>query len=51
VYALADVQRRAKLRQICLSMSRKPWMLSEVRSGIFGPTMGEVAELLTAFGD
>jgi len=47
VYAMADVEKRAKLRAVCQSLSNRG-LLREVTYGVYGPTMDIVAEYLTA---
>ena len=48
VTALSDINRRAKLRAICVSLSNKG-LLSRVRYGSKGATMETCSELLEAF--
>jgi len=47
LYALADIEKRAKLRAICQSLSNRG-LLRNVRYGYLGPTMDIVSEYLTA---
>ena len=47
IHALADIEKRAKLRAICLSLGERH-LLPEVRYGVKGPTMDIVSEYLTA---
>ena len=48
VTALSDINRRAKLRAICVSLSNKG-LLNSVRYGSKGATMETCSELLEAF--
>jgi len=48
VYALSDIDKRAKLRQICISL-REHHVLKDVHYGIRGTPFDIVAELLEAF--
>lgn len=48
VRALSDIEKRAKLRLICQSLSDHK-MLKNVRYGYYGPDMSVVSELLSAF--
>ena len=48
IRAMSDIEKRAKLRLICQSLSDHK-MLKNVRYGYYGPDMAVVGELLSAF--
>ncbi len=50
VHVLADPKKRDALRKKCESLNSRS-LFKEVRFGVNGPTMEQVAEYLTAFKD